>query len=67
ISEKLTDSIYGWLEGDVSELREKMDAYRKKLQEAMEAEKSKVIDVAPAGFVNQLGQEIGNKKGKIIF
>lgn len=67
ISEKLTDSIYGWLEGDVSELREKMDAYRKKLQEAMEAEKSKVIDVAPAGFVNQLGQELGNKKGKILF
>ncbi len=33
----------------------------------MEAEKSKVIDVAPAGFVNQLGQEIGNKKGQIVF
>jgi molecular chaperone GrpE (heat shock protein) len=67
ISSKLTESIFGWLEGDVTELKEKMDAYRKRLQEAMEAEKSKVIDVAPAGFVNQLGQEKGQKKGKIVF
>jgi len=67
ISSKLTESIFGWLEGDVTELKEKMDAYRKRLQEAMEAEKSKVIDVAPASFVNQLGQEKGQKKGKIVF
>ncbi|AFK06060.1 hypothetical protein BG32_07865 [Mesotoga sp. HF07.pep.5.2.highcov] len=67
ISSRLTDSIFEWLQGDVAELREKMDAYRKKLQEAMEAEKNRVIDVAPAGFVNQLGQEKGQKKGKLLF
>lgn len=67
ISSRLTDSIFGWLQGDVAELRERMDAYRKRLQEAMEAEKNKVIDVAPAGFVNQLGQEKGQKKGKLLF
>ena len=62
ITDRLTDNIYDWLQGDVSELKERMDEYRKKMQEAMEAEKSKVIDVAPAGFVNQLGQERGSKK-----
>jgi len=67
ITDRLTDNIYDWLQGDVSELKERMDEYRKKMQEAMEAEKSKVIDVAPAGFVNQLGQERGSKKGKILF
>jgi len=67
ITDRLTDNIYDWLQGDVSELKERMDEYRKKLQEAMEAEKSKVIDVAPASFVNQLGQERGPKKGKILF
>jgi len=67
ISSRFTDSIFEWLQGDVAELREKMDAYRKKLQEAMEAEKNRVIDVAPAGFVNQLGQEKGQKKGKLLF
>ncbi len=67
IAERLADSIYGWLQGDVAELREKMDEYKKRLQEAMEAEKSKVIDVAPAGFVNQLGHDKGSKKGKILF
>jgi hypothetical protein len=32
ISSKLTESIFGWLEGDVTELKEMMDAYRKRLQ-----------------------------------
>lgn len=67
ISGKLTDSIYDWLQGDVAQLKEKMDEYKKKLQEAVESEKSKVIDVAPAGFVNQLGQNQPQKKGKILF
>ncbi len=41
ISEKLTDSIYGWLEGDVSELREKMDAYERSFRKLWKLRRAK--------------------------
>jgi hypothetical protein len=62
ITEKrITDSIYKWLEGDVSDIKEQVKEYRKKLEEA-QRQQSGNIDIAPPNFVDALGNQ--NKKGK---
>ncbi|MDK2951068.1 MAG: hypothetical protein PWQ77_733 [Kosmotogales bacterium] len=62
ITEKrITDSIYKWLEGDVSDIKEQVNEYRKKLEEA-QRQHSGNIDIAPPNFVDTLGNQ--NKKGK---
>ncbi|ACR80208.1 MULTISPECIES: hypothetical protein [Kosmotoga] len=67
--ESFADDIYKWLTGDVRELREKMDEYKRKLEEALMSQ-SKVIDVAPADFVKKLkpkGPKDPDGGGKILF
>lgn len=67
--ESFADDIYKWLAGDVSELRARMDEYKRKLEEALMTQ-SKVIDVAPADFVKKLkpkGPKDPDAGGKILF
>ncbi|WP_273230165.1 hypothetical protein [Kosmotoga pacifica] len=64
--ENLTDSIYKWFVGDVEDIRAKMDEYRKKMEEVLKEQESKVIDVAPADFVKRLEPKEPNKGGGII-
>lgn len=59
---KMAESMYNWLEGNVDDIKEKMQEYRKQMEEAMEKERNgNVIDVAPANFVNSLNKN--PKKG----
>lgn len=59
---KMADSMYNWLEGNVDDIKEKMQEYKKQMEEALEKEKNgNVIDVAPANFVNSLDKN--PKKG----
>ncbi|MFO7881445.1 MAG: hypothetical protein R6U52_02770 [Kosmotogaceae bacterium] len=50
--DNVTDGLIKWLKGDVEEIRKRMEEYRNKVKDAMENDK--VIDVAPANFVNQI-------------
>ncbi len=66
--DNVTDGLIKWLEGDVDEIRKRMEEYRKKVNEAMENDKN--IDVAPANFVNQLKgnqQKKNNNDNKLIY
>ncbi|MBO8165723.1 MAG: hypothetical protein DRP32_01490 [Thermotogae bacterium] len=64
--DSLTDSIYKWLTGDVEDIKAKMDEYRKKMEEVMKEQESKVIDVAPPDFVKKLEPKEPKKNGGII-
>lgn len=64
---RITDSLYKWLEGDVSDIKEQVTEYKKKMEEA-QREQAGSIDIAPPNFVDALGsQQKKNKDGKIIF
>jgi len=66
--DNVTDGLIKWLEGDVEEIRKRMEEYRKKVKEAMDNDN--VIDVAPANFVNQLKgnqQRRKNDDNKLIY
>ncbi|TYB95725.1 MAG: hypothetical protein FXF54_04050 [Kosmotoga sp.] len=66
--DNVTDGLIKWLEGDVEEIRKRMEEYRKKVKEAMDNDN--VIDVAPANFVNQLKgnqQRKNNDDNKLIY
>ena len=65
---KMADSMFKWLEGDVEDIKEKMQDYRKQLEETMEKERNgNVIDVAPADFVNRLDKKPQKGGSGLIF
>ncbi|HAA86541.1 MAG TPA: hypothetical protein DCE14_09395, partial [Kosmotogaceae bacterium] len=53
ISISISDGIYNWLQGDVADIREKIDNYRKQMDESAE-DGDNVIDVASPDFLSRL-------------
>jgi hypothetical protein len=70
ISSSITDGIYNWLQGDVADIREKIDSYRKQMDESAE-DGDNVIDVASPDFLSRLenvkGKSKKSDKGNLLF
>lgn len=70
ISISISDGIYNWLQGDVADIREKIDNYRKQMDESAE-DGDNVIDVASPDFLNRLesvkGKPKKSDKGNLLF
>jgi len=70
ISISISDGIYNWLQGDVADIREKIDNYRKQMDESAE-DGDNVIDVASPDFLSRLesvkGKPKKSDKGNLLF
>lgn len=70
ISSSIAEGIHKWLEGDVADIREKIDNYRKEAKEAG-SDSDNVIDVASPDFLSRLenvkGKSKKGDKGNLLF